>query len=312
MPILFFAGIHAMSPKCTEQAFRLVEGHGVLFSLHPEYLSATKDWLWRHHELGHDLRNTEVMFDSGAFTAWNAGEPPLKASKLARLYERAARRCDGKFKNVWFISLDVMPGAPNRNPTPQEVADAVKKSDINYAELIRALPGRILPVFHKGESPARLNEVQDMSDYVCLSPLTRTPEHVRIKWSMRVAAHLKARNPGTQLHGLAATGERIMQAVNWRSVDSTAWIYNAGLGILFVEHDDRILRIPIGRHGGSRRHFDHQEERLRARIVQLAVERGVGLGDLRDHPYARQLWNLQTMAEWSRRVTRPKETARRK
>ena len=101
-------------------------------------------------------------------------------------------------------------------------------------------------------------------DYVCLSPLVGTPEPLRIEWSLRVEAHLKARNSLTQLHRLATTGDQIMRVVDWRSVDSTAWIRNAGMGVIFVEHDDHLLRIPIGRHGGSRRHFDLiQDERLR-------------------------------------------------
>jgi hypothetical protein len=94
--------------------------------------------------------------------------------------------------------------------------------------------------------------------------------------------------------------------VDWRSVDSTAWIRNAGMGILFVEHDDHLLRIPIGRHGGSRRHFDLiQDEQLRARVEQLVAERGFDLDRIRDVPVARQLFNLQTMAEWSRRPLYP-------
>jgi hypothetical protein len=303
MPILFISGIASMSKKHTAAAFELVDGLGALFSLHPKYLPATKDWFRRHHEWEHDLSATEVMFDSGAFSAWQAGEPALKANELAKIYERAARWCDQRFRECWFISLDVLPGAPNRSPTQEEATAAVKQSDRNHAELIRILPRRILPVFHRGESPARLNEIQDMSpDYVCLSPLKGTPEDNRIEWSSRVAAHLKARNPATQLHGLATTGERIMRAIDWRSVDSSAWIFNAGIGVIFVEHDNRLLRIPIGRHNGSRRHFDAiQHERLRARVEQLVAERGFDLAAMRDDPAARQLFNLWTVAERSRR-----------
>jgi hypothetical protein len=296
MPILFFGGIASMSKKHTGAAFKLVDGLGVLFSLHPQYQSATKDWFRRHHQWEYDLSQTEVMSDSGAFTAWNAGEPPLKALGLARLCERMARWCEGKFKATWFINLDVMPG---RDASPEEIAEAIRQSDRNYAELIRALPGRILPVFHRGESPERLNEVQDMSPgYLCLSPIVRILEKRRIGWSFNVAAHLKDRNPKIQLHGLATTGNEIMRAVNWRSVDSTTWIKNAGRwGMIFVEHDDGIQRIPIGQRK-SRNHFDHQDARLRARVVQLAAELGLGLDELRDDPAARHLFNL---AEWSKR-----------
>ena len=301
MTIVFFSGIAAMSKQYTEPAFKLVDGLGVLFSLHKRYLSASADWLRRHHDR-FDLSQTEAMFDSGAFTAWQAGHPPLKASKLARRYERAARWCEGKLKAAWFISLDVLPGTRNRDATQEEVASAIRQSDRNHAELARALPGRILPVFHRGERLARLREVQDMNPgYVCLSPLVGTEEPARIKWSLRAAAHLKQRNPRTEIHGLATTGEEIMRVVDWRSVDSAAWIFIAAMGEILVEHDGRLLRIPIGRHNGSRRHFDAiEDERLRARVEQLVAERGFDLDRMRDDATARQLFNLQTMAEWSR------------
>ena len=57
-----------------------------------------------------------------------------------------------------------------------------------------------------------------------------------------------------------------------------------------------------GVHNGSRRHFDSiEDERLRARVDQVVAERGFDLDRIRDDPVARQLFNLQTMAEWSRR-----------
>jgi hypothetical protein len=302
MTTVFFSGIAAMSKKYTEPAFKLVAGHGVLFSLHERYLLASEDWLKRHHDR-FDLSQTEAMFDSGAFTAWQAGDPPLKASELAKIYERAARWCEGKVKAAWFITLDVMPGTPNHDASPEEIAEAIRQSDRNHAELTRALPRRILPVFHRGERLARLSEIQDMSpDYVCLSPLKGVGEDIRIEWSSLAAAHIKTRNPQTKLHGLATTGTDIMRAVDWRSVDSSAWILNAGMATIFVEHDGCSLRIPIGRHNWSRRHFDAiEDERLRARVEQLVDELGFDLDRMRDDAAARQLFNLQTMAERSRR-----------
>ena len=195
MTTLYFSGIATMSKQYTEPAFKLVDGQGVLFSLHPRYQAAAKTWLQRHCE-AFDTSNLSVMFDSGAFTAWNAGDPPLKAFALGKMYERVARWCDSRFRECWFISLDVLPGAPNRDPTPEEVALAVKQSDRNHAELTYVLPGRILPVFHRGERLARLREVQDMApNYMCLSPLVGTEEPLRIRWATGSAPTPGARLP---------------------------------------------------------------------------------------------------------------------
>jgi hypothetical protein len=302
--LFYFSGIQSVSHRYTDEALKQIDGHGLCFSLHGNYHRGARDWLMRICDL-YDTRNMSVLFDSGAFTAWTKGEPPPKASELARSYEYAARLCDPRFREVWFVNLDHMPGVPGRDPTHEETAFANRQSDRNYAELIRALPERILPVLHRCEDPERWNEVQDMSpNYVCLSPLVGTEEDIRIEWSLIAAAHLKARNPATQLHGLATTGDRIMRAVDWRSVDSTAWIVKAKNGDILVEHDDHLLCIPIRRRDGSD-HFDHRDERLRAWIVQLVKERGLDLDAMRDDPYARQLFNLWTLAEWSKRPSDP-------
>jgi hypothetical protein len=66
------------------------------------------------------------VFDSGAYTARKADYPPLKASELERLYERAARWCEGKLKAAWFVNLDKM---PKRDASPEEVAAAIRQSD---------------------------------------------------------------------------------------------------------------------------------------------------------------------------------------
>ena len=97
-----------------------------------------------------------------------------------------------------------------------------------------------------------------------------------------------------------------MRVVDWRSVDSTAWIRNAGMGVIFVEHDGRLLRLAVGRRISSNcraaAHIDLiQDPRLKATVNCVIKERGFDLDRIRDAPVARQLFNLQTMAEWSRR-----------
>jgi hypothetical protein len=357
MPIMIFSGVHAMPKKYSEQVYKQVRGHGVLFSLHKSYVAGARDWLLRNCELhdnekNGDFRDTEIMFDSGAFTAWTKGEPSQTAEQLGEMYQKAARWCEKRFKNVWFITLDVMPGRPRpvrdqegkvimeAGATKEEVAAAVRQSDINHKILAGMLPGRILPVFHRGESYARLDEVSDMNpDYVCLSPLVRTPEKVRTDWSLRVMQRLRARHAGIQAHGLATTGANIMQTVDWRTVDSTAWIFNAAMGIIFLEYQGRFLRLPVSRfitqRRGQHQHIDSiKHPRLLATVERLCAERGFPLDVMRDdtaareavkqnikyEPHkidylpelnddpgymARRLFNMQTIAEWSKRPYRP-------
>src|SRR5215472_10954584 len=197
MPIMFYSGVHAMPKRLSATMHKLTQGHGILFSMHQNYVPAAREWLVEAKQ--YDNKSTEVMFDSGAFTAWYNGEPAMKAEELLATYVKAARWCEGRFKNAWFITLDVIPGAPHRAATHEEVTEAVRQSDINHKVLAKELGNRVLPVFHRHESHARLREVMDMNDeYICLAPLARTPENERLQWSRQAARIVGEIN----IHGL--------------------------------------------------------------------------------------------------------------
>jgi hypothetical protein len=79
-------------------------------------------------------------------------------------------------------------------------------------------------------------------------------------------------------HGVLRCGRSAaIRSCGWSigSVDSTAWIRNAGMGVIFVEHDGRLLRLAVGRRISSNcraaAHIDLiQDPRLKATVI-LAV-----------------------------------------
>lgn len=182
-----------------------------------------------------------ILLDSGAFTAWNKGEKTT-VEDVKRKYSRFIELADGLFDEIWGINLDVIPGERGRDPTPQELDEAVRVSDINYEILTKTFGNIILPVFHQGESPERLAEcvaqVDGKHDYICVSPRNDLAEGLRVNWSRDAHGMLTANWPHIKTHGLATTGNRMVRNVPWYSGDSAAWVQHGGYGMIDIFHDE--------------------------------------------------------------------------
>jgi hypothetical protein len=176
--------------------------------------------------------------------------------------------------SVW----DVIPGAPGRAPTHDEIVDAVARSDLNHAVLKDELGDRVIPVFHQFESAERLEEVQTINpSYICVSPQNGIPETLRCRWARDVHARLKT---DMWTHGLATTGSTMMDSVAWRSVDSTTWVIHAKNGKVMIERegqlktyavdDDRVVK---SHRRGLRRARHHPRHAARSRHLSLFVQR---------------------------------------
>jgi len=175
-----------------------------------------------------------IMLDSGAFTDWGKGRSSA-VSDVVRSYQDFFNLAADLFDEVFLINLDAIPGAKGRDPTPDQLKRAVEVSDENFEILKAAFPNNyVLPVFHQGEHHARLDEVVAMADgYICLSPNNDEPQKAREEWALfyNTYAH------GTQCHGLATTGNRMMRISGLYSGDSTSWKTHGGNGAIDVRFD---------------------------------------------------------------------------
>lgn len=182
-----------------------------------------------------------ILLDSGAFTAWNKGEKTT-VDDVKRKYSKFIEQAGDLFEEIWGINLDVIPGERGRDPTQEELDEAVRVSDINYEILTKEFGNIILPVFHQGESPARLEEcvaqVDGKHNYICVSPRNDLPEGKRVEWSRDSHALLKSKWPHIMTHGLATTGNRMVRTVPWYSGDSAAWVQHGGYGMIDIFHDE--------------------------------------------------------------------------
>lgn len=181
-----------------------------------------------------------IMLDSGAFTAWNKGEETT-VDDVKRKYSKFIELAGDMFDEIWGINLDVIPGEKGRDPTSDELKRAVEVSDINFEILVKEFGDIILPVYHQGESIARLREcveqVDGNSNYICISPRNDLAEGYRVKWSRDAHSELSQNYPHIMTHGLATTGNKMVRTVPWYSGDSAAWVQHGGFGMIDIFHD---------------------------------------------------------------------------
>jgi hypothetical protein len=210
------------------QRYRLMSCHG--------------DYLRNAHMTSRDIvargEPCEIMYDSGAFTAWSKGSE-VELDHLIRVYDDMIEKYEPHVQAVWLISLDKIPGSRGQTATPADIEEAVRISDINFNILQKRYGDRVLPVFHQNESDARLHEVAAMAPYICISPRNDLHEESRRRWSAEVHAKI----PGKNTHGLAATGYQMMTKVPWGSVDSATWVLLAANGSIFYDEKLRALQI---------------------------------------------------------------------
>lgn len=236
-----------------------------LLSCYKSYVQYAEWWLSYSSALNKDIT---ILFDSGAFTAWNKGSE-VTLDQLCTIYYDLMMKNFTAHKNIWLINLDKIPGSPGRTADAAEMAECERISDYNYKVLVKEFGNRVLPVYHQGENKKRLDEVVSMSKYICVSPRNDLPENQRVTWSKEVHALLPA---DTQTHGLAATGIKMMTQVPWYSVDSASWLFAASNGSVSICLNGKLKLVAVSEKS-TNRHTEEQHYSTMPRLTQLAIDK---------------------------------------
>lgn len=267
-----------------------------LLSMHGAYGKAAMRWIAK---LSTSMpRPTNVLLDSGAFTAWNQGES-TNIDSVSRSYERFLNKSAGLFTDIHMINLDQIPGEPGRDPTLAEISEALINSDKNYTIMEQRFGKRILPVFHQGEELSRLDEVKQQAEYICISPRNDVAEKSRVNWAREVHNYTK----GWRTHGLATTGLPMMKTVPWFSVDSARWLMYASFGncMFYVDGDLKTFGVssesPYIRTYGM--HFDTLPKPLMKRLGKQIEDLGFTVDSAREDAAVRKYVNLVHMEQFA-------------
>jgi hypothetical protein len=157
----------------------------------------------------------------------------------------------------------------------------------------------VLPVFHQGESNARLFEVDAMSEYVCISPRNDVGERHRVAWSREVHEVLPA---GKMTHGLATTGFLMMTTVPWFSVDSAAWVSVCSYGGVIVLLGDTMHILGVTPESPTRfkleAHFDTLNEHSRAVVLDRLHQIDMTPEHVANFLSARLVFTMNEIQKW--------------
>lgn len=241
-------------------------------------------------------RDTTFLLDSGAFTSWTKGEK-VDIDDLSSFFEKTILS-NRYLSDAVMINLDVIPGRKGVDPTPAEIDAAMIDSDKNYDLLNSRFPGKILPVFHQGEPQSYLDHILGKTDHICLSPRNDVIEKQRVRWVSEVF------RPGMKAHGLATTGNLMMNIVDWFSVDSATWIMTAAVGgIMWRRPGGKIDLISISNESSDRKiwnaHLDNLCESERKHIIETLESRGYDLAYLRASQPERSRWNSEVLLNYT-------------
>lgn len=275
-----------------------------LMSCHDDYLRQAHKTSQALHAVGQPF---ELMYDSGAFTAWSQGRE-VDLDELISIYDLMLEKYEPGAEAAWLISLDKIPGKRGVTATPEEIEEAVRISDKNFAILQKRYGDRVLPVFHQNESTARLHEVAAMAPYICVSPRNDLHEASRRRWSAEVHTAI----PGKKTHGLAATGYEMMTKVPWGSVDSATWVLLAANGSVFCDLQLRALSISDQSSAvkDANQHYRTLPQVMRESFAAFAAARGFTIEGLESGFYDRMIFNRVLMTEVMESLPPPDQIAK--
>lgn len=258
------------------------------------YFSLAKKWSKYATEV-----TQEYMFDSGAYTSWQAGKP-IKLDDLCRLYDEMLRLLSPKAKKCWLINLDVIPGKRGQSKvSAEEIARALEESDANYEILTRRYGPIVLPVYHQDESDNRLDLIASQNPhYICISPRNDLAEASRIPFALAAHKKLKFLGAKCETHGLGTTGMKMIGKVPWNSVDSATWLFIATHGQTLLYKDKIMHKVAMSERdiekdsGLDRNHWRFAPSHIKDALSECAAANGYTVEEIRDNWAPRSTMNI--------------------
>lgn len=236
----------------------------------------------------HGLNGYDLIIDSGAFTAWNAGKP-MSMDAMLSVWQHILNKFPDN--NYTFISLDVIPGVKGSPRTDDDYKYAMDQSIKNYDILRDKYPDlKILPVYHAPEPLEVLQHYMAITDHLAISVNATLSEKQRVDVLQAVFPH------DIKVHGLATTGLKMLQCVDWYSVDSATWAMIGAMGGLLWLNDDctEFLKIPISIESPRRKkHNSHIDSHTAADMAYDKIRQyGFDPDTLRTSYKERAKWNI--------------------
>jgi len=180
------------------------------------------------------MSKTELILDSGAYSAWVKKEP-IDVHAYAKFALEHLDVFD------WIINLDVIPGEVGVKGTDigaDAIEAASREGYKNYETLLNyGVPrDKLIHVFHQEEKFYWLEKMVGDMDYIGLSPANDRSTKEKKSWLRDCMPYVTDSKgmPTVKFHGFGVTSFSIMYEFPWYSVDSGSWMQFSKYGAALV------------------------------------------------------------------------------
>lgn len=238
----------------------------------------------------------DIMIDCGAFSAWNKGVQVRNEDVVA--WNKHLLSKYGAHHDFTFIALDVIPGKRGVEPVAEDVVRGMRQSLRNYLDMRAALDATVVPIFHTGEPASYRDELLSHTNWIGFGLSQNLPEDQRVKFAEQYFV------PGSKVHGMAATGRRMMACAPWFSVDSATWVMVAALGGILWNTATGMKGISLSSSSPALKKLDgHLDNMAEGTFIRQEIERrGYSVKELADDYVKRWVWNVHAVADCHRPV----------
>ena len=161
-------------------------------------------------------KGTDLLVDSGAYTAWSKGKNVDIDDYIKFCVEINKQKGD---KTI-FINLDVIPGRFGFVPSKEEIEKSSIEGWKNYQKM-KSAGLKVMHIFHQHENPKWLHKLmKEDEDYIGISPANDLSGKARLKWLRAVFGVVKGKK---KTHGFGVTNVRILREIPFYSADSSNW-----------------------------------------------------------------------------------------
>ena len=250
--------------------------------------------------LRNDLaKDISFLVDSGAYSIWNSGKPPLQVEVYEEFCHDVIKRCKNQFKTLEFINLDVIPGERNKPVTIDHIEYAQKKSWENYIYLNKSVPN-MLPVFHQGDGFEYLKMIEDITLRYCISPANDKSTPQKLFWCNDVFSRI---NEEAKPHGLGFSSSEVAKCNDWYSFDAATHALRAAFGTVVYYYGKQMMDIVFSDKRGPSDTGSHFFCFTKAErdIIEQSVEsigEGFTIDSLINDGKRRRLANIYYMAKF--------------
>jgi hypothetical protein len=171
----------------------------------------------------------DLMLDSGAYSSW-ARQKPISFEGYIQFVK------DHEDYLYSYVNMDVIPGAPGRKRTQDEVEQSAKLSYANF-EIMKSHGLKPMPVFHHGEDFSWFERLLKGGEtYIGISRSGSSSVSHLVPWFDRIFSMIcdAKGQPQIRTHGLGVTNAQLLFRYPWTTVDSTSWVMSGVFASLLI------------------------------------------------------------------------------